>query len=256
MAGRPCSAATTAHSPTGRRVLRERFGAAYCRLPWGCDGCMVSGVWGPKACRLRPSGRPATDWRIPEEVHRMADLSRSVAIVGVAESDEIGNIENKSSLQHHAEAAHNALEDAGLSMRDVNGLLTAGFSSMAVSEYLGLQPTYTDGTAVGGSSFVIHIAPRHGRHQRRLLRRCPDNPRRGGPEHPGPRVGRRGKPRPPVRVSLRPHWPACELRHGLPKVHAPLRRRPRETGHGRGGRCHPQVGGHESQVIHQGPHEL
>ena len=88
----------------------------------------------------------------------MADLAKSVAIVGVAESDEIGRVENKSSLQHHAEAAYNALEDAGLSMSDVDGLLTAGFSTLTVAEYLGIQPGYTDSTAVGGSSFVIHIA--------------------------------------------------------------------------------------------------
>ena len=35
----------------------------------------------------------------------MSDLSRSVAIVGVAESDEVGKIENKSNLQFHAEEA-------------------------------------------------------------------------------------------------------------------------------------------------------
>ncbi len=89
---------------------------------------------------------------------RMRNLSKSVAIVGVAESDEIGLVPNKSSLQHHAEAAHNALEDAGLSIKDVDGLLTAGFSTLTVAEYLGIQPSYTDSTAVGGSSFVIHIA--------------------------------------------------------------------------------------------------
>ena len=88
----------------------------------------------------------------------MADLSRSVALVGVAESDEIGKVENKSSLQHHAEAAYNALEDAGLSINDVDGLLTAGYSTLTVGEYLGLKPGYTDSTYVGGSSFVIHIA--------------------------------------------------------------------------------------------------
>ena len=49
----------------------------------------------------------------------MADLSRTVAIVGVAESDEIGRIE-KSNLQLHAEAAYNALEDAGLTIKDIN----------------------------------------------------------------------------------------------------------------------------------------
>ena len=88
----------------------------------------------------------------------MVDLSRSVAIVGVAESDEIGKVENKSSLQHHAEAAYNALEDAGLSIEDVDGLLSAGFSTLTLAEYIGIEPKFTDTTAVGGSSFIIHIA--------------------------------------------------------------------------------------------------
>ena len=88
----------------------------------------------------------------------MPDLRRSIAIVGAAESDEIGNVEHKSALQHHAEAALNALEDAGLSKSDVDGLFTAGFSTLATGEYLGIHPRYTDTTAVGGSSFVIHVA--------------------------------------------------------------------------------------------------
>ncbi len=88
----------------------------------------------------------------------MADMSRSVAIVGVAESDEIGRVENKSSLQHHAEAAYNALEDAGLKMSDVDGLLSAGFGTLTLAEYMGIEPKYTDSTSVGGSSFIIHIA--------------------------------------------------------------------------------------------------
>ena len=88
----------------------------------------------------------------------MADMSKSVAIVGAAESDEIGRVENKSSLQHHAESAYNALEDAGLKMSDVDGLLSAGFGTLTLAEYLGIEPTYTDSTSVGGSSFIIHIA--------------------------------------------------------------------------------------------------
>ena len=88
----------------------------------------------------------------------MPDLRRSIAIVGAAESDEIGVVEHKSALQHHAEAAHNALEDAGLSKSDVDGLFTAGFSTLATGEYLGIHPRYTDTTAGGGSSFVIHVA--------------------------------------------------------------------------------------------------
>ena len=83
---------------------------------------------------------------------------REIAIVGVAESDEMGTVPNKSSLQHHAEAAYNALEDAGIAKSEVNGLLTAGFSTLATAEYLGIQPGFTDNTSVGGSSFVIHVA--------------------------------------------------------------------------------------------------
>jgi acetyl-CoA acetyltransferase len=87
-----------------------------------------------------------------------ASRERDIAIVGVAESDEMGTVPHKSSLQHHAEAAYNALGDAGLSKNDVNGLMTAGFSTLATAEYLGIQPGFTDNTSVGGSSFVIHLA--------------------------------------------------------------------------------------------------
>ena len=87
-----------------------------------------------------------------------ASRERDIAIVGVAESDEMGTVPNKSSLQHHAEAAYNALEDAGISKNEVNGLLTAGFSTLATAEYMGIQPGFTDNTSVGGSSFVIHVA--------------------------------------------------------------------------------------------------
>jgi acetyl-CoA acetyltransferase len=85
------------------------------------------------------------------------DLSGKVAIVGVDESDEIGVVPNKSSMQLHAEAALNALNNAGLSVRDVDGLFTAGVATTEVGEYLGIEPRYTDGTSVGGSSFVIHV---------------------------------------------------------------------------------------------------
>ncbi len=78
--------------------------------------------------------------------------------MGVAESDRIGIVPDKSALQHHAEAAHNALADAGLSVRDVDGLFTAGFSTLTTGEYMGIRPRFTDSTSVGGSSFVIHVA--------------------------------------------------------------------------------------------------
>ena len=89
---------------------------------------------------------------------RLKNLSGTSEIVGVAESDELGKVPHKSPLAHHAEAALNALEDAGLSRNDVDGLLTAGWSTLDVGEYLGIAPRFTDSTSVGGSSFVIHLA--------------------------------------------------------------------------------------------------
>src|SRR5438046_273018 len=88
----------------------------------------------------------------------MRDLSRTVAIVGAAESDEVGIVPTKSALQHHGEAAYNALADAGLTARDVDGLFTAGVSTLTTGEYLGIRPHYTDSTSIGGSSFVVHVA--------------------------------------------------------------------------------------------------
>ena len=84
-------------------------------------------------------------------------LSKKVAIVGVDESDQIGVCEGKSSLTLHAEAARNALRDAGIDKSEVDFLGTAGASIMQLAEYLGIQPSYLDGTSVGGSSFVIQV---------------------------------------------------------------------------------------------------
>jgi len=84
-------------------------------------------------------------------------LRMSAAIVGAAETDTVGVIPDKSALQLHAEAAFNALADAGLTKDDVDGVLCAGQSPVAVAEYLGITPTFVDGTGVGGCSFMLHV---------------------------------------------------------------------------------------------------
>lgn len=84
-------------------------------------------------------------------------ISGKTAIVGVAESDEIGKVPDKPAIMLHAEAARAALAEAGLTKDDVDGLFTAGISTTELGEYLGIEPKVTDTTAVGGSSFVIHI---------------------------------------------------------------------------------------------------
>jgi acetyl-CoA acetyltransferase len=88
----------------------------------------------------------------------MRELSNSVCIVGVDESDEIGTLPHKSQLALHLEAMTNAVRDAGLKISDVDGIFTAGQHSPALlGEALGITPRYVDGTSVGGCSFMILV---------------------------------------------------------------------------------------------------
>ena len=89
---------------------------------------------------------------------KLKNISGTAAIVGVAESDQIGRVPDKGPLELHAEAGRNALADAGIDKSEVDGVFTAGYSTYDVAEYLGITPHFTDSTSVGGSSFVIHIA--------------------------------------------------------------------------------------------------
>jgi acetyl-CoA acetyltransferase len=81
----------------------------------------------------------------------------SVALVGAAETTELGKIPNLSQIQLHADAALNTLEDAGLKPGDIDGVATAGESPVAIAHYLGITPRWVDGTAVGGCSFMLHV---------------------------------------------------------------------------------------------------
>ncbi|TAK58298.1 MAG: thiolase [Dehalococcoidia bacterium] len=81
----------------------------------------------------------------------------STAIIGARETDVIGIRSDVSALQMHAEAALNAMADAGITKDDVDAVLCAGQSPVAVAEYLGITPTYIDGTGVGGCSFMLHV---------------------------------------------------------------------------------------------------
>jgi acetyl-CoA acetyltransferase len=86
----------------------------------------------------------------------------SVAVVGAAESD-LGQVApNTSPVDLMAQATLRALDDCGLKLSDVDGVLSAATqvrtAPMTLSEYLGIKPKFFDGTAIGGSSFMSHVA--------------------------------------------------------------------------------------------------
>tara|TARA_B100000900_G_scaffold171252_1_gene145520 strand:+ start:2408 stop:3544 length:1137 start_codon:yes stop_codon:yes gene_type:complete len=80
-----------------------------------------------------------------------------VAVVGAAETTELGKIPHLSQIQLHADAALNAMADAGLKAKDIDGIATAGSRPTDLAHYLGITPTWVDGTAVGGCSFMLHV---------------------------------------------------------------------------------------------------
>src|SRR5881628_1319449 len=67
----------------------------------------------------------------------------------------------RSMLEIQALSARAALEDAGLSKKDVDGYFTVagnpGIGPLPIVDYLNLDPKYIDGTTIGGSSFVAHV---------------------------------------------------------------------------------------------------
>ena len=81
----------------------------------------------------------------------------SVAIVGAAETTKMGIIPDVSVIGLHADAAINAMADAGIGPADIDGIACAGESPVSVAHYLGINPRYLDATSVGGCSFMMHV---------------------------------------------------------------------------------------------------
>ncbi len=86
-------------------------------------------------------------------------MGRRVAIVGAALSD-IGRVDTKTPFELHYQAASRAIAEAGLSKTDIDGFGSNGMGVLApveVAEYLGLRPTWADGTGVGGSTWEFMV---------------------------------------------------------------------------------------------------
>ena len=86
--------------------------------------------------------------------------SRDAAIVGIHEYPQRVVGLGTSALQIKAASAAKALEDAGLSWRDIDAVYDTGshqgIGGLGISEYLGLKPTVIDNTSVGGTSYEFH----------------------------------------------------------------------------------------------------
>ncbi len=81
-----------------------------------------------------------------------------VIIAGAAETDQVGRLPGHSTLQLHIEGALNAVADAGLSLRDIDGIATVSAPGpVQVAHALGITPGWIDGTGVGGTSFLLHV---------------------------------------------------------------------------------------------------
>lgn len=92
----------------------------------------------------------------------MSSLRAASAIVGAATA-ALGEAPGRTDMEILAEAAKTALDDAGLSLAEVDGLFATSMvhnmATLSIAEYLGIRPRFTDSTMVGGSSSVAHLLP-------------------------------------------------------------------------------------------------
>jgi len=88
------------------------------------------------------------------------ELRGQGAVVGIGHAG-LGEAPGRNAMEIIGEAAWNAVDDAGLKMKDVDGVFGCsavhGMPALTISEYLGIKPTYSDGSLIGGSSVVLHV---------------------------------------------------------------------------------------------------
>jgi len=87
-------------------------------------------------------------------------LRGKTAIIGIGGAGW-GEAPGHSAIELLGAAAIQAIADAGLKVSDIDGICAAtsshAFPTLTVAEYLGIRPTFFDGTNVGGSSFEMHV---------------------------------------------------------------------------------------------------
>ena len=86
-------------------------------------------------------------------------LRGKTACVGVATAGT-GEAPGRNAMEIMVEAVHGALADAQIPLSEVDGLFAAtafhSMANMSLAEHLGIQPAYSNGSNIGGSSFMMH----------------------------------------------------------------------------------------------------
>ena len=90
----------------------------------------------------------------------MASLRGKVAVAGVGET-EVGKVPHLTATQMYVKACRLALEDAGLTNRQVDGVITANswsephyYHAEWVAEYLGIEPRFCLTVGTGGGTII------------------------------------------------------------------------------------------------------
>ncbi len=82
------------------------------------------------------------------------------AIIGIGQAG-LGEAHGRNAMELLGEAALAALEEAGLGLADVDGLLAATMNhtmpALSAAEYLGIRPRFAESTMFGGSSFECYV---------------------------------------------------------------------------------------------------
>ena len=79
-----------------------------------------------------------------------------VAVIGAAETTELGVIPEMTGTMLAADAALNAIADSGIEKDKIDGVFGTE-SPIVLAHYLGITPRFIDGTSVGGTSYLIHV---------------------------------------------------------------------------------------------------
>ncbi len=86
----------------------------------------------------------------------MDSLRYKVAIVGAAETTDLGVVPDMSAQLLAIDAAINAMADCGIDKSQIDGIAST-VSPAHLAHYMGIVPRWVDNTSVGGTSFLIQV---------------------------------------------------------------------------------------------------